>query len=142
MDGLPRDSLLVDDLALVVTAPVAAATRGGDWPTLHGMDDLLQALWLRLVTPEGAVAALGHPEYGSRLHLLVGELDTPAVRDRARLYTTQALHRDSRVQDIIAVHVESVPASSGRQLDIRVRVRASGNEQPLDFGFPVFLELT
>ncbi|MEM9493773.1 MAG: hypothetical protein AAGC55_31795, partial [Myxococcota bacterium] len=141
MNELMRDQLAVGDLALRAATGVSNVTVG-DWATVYAVDNLLQALWLRLNTAEGALAALGHPEYGSRLYLLIGQLDTPEVRDRARLYVLRALHREPRVAEVLTVDVQSSAQGQGRRLDVAVRVRPIGGEQSFGFGFPIYLEPT
>lgn len=134
------DPLRVRDVALAGRVARDSVTASGDWRTLADVDNLLQALWLRLNTPEGALARLGHPDYGSRLYLLIGELDTPEVRDRARLYVLRALRREPRVAEVVVVDVASAPRGSGHRLDVIVRVQPVAADTPLEFGFPLLLE--
>ena len=49
---------------------VELAERRGDLAVATGRENLAQALLNRLHTRRGALAALGHPGYGSRLHTL------------------------------------------------------------------------
>jgi phage baseplate assembly protein W len=51
--------------------------------TLQRVDNLKQALLLRFLTPTGELALLGHPDYGSRLSELIGELNNETNRNRA-----------------------------------------------------------
>lgn len=62
-----------------------------DLGTADGRASLGQALVLRLLTPLGALAPLGHPDYGCRLVELIGRLNDQTTRNLARLYTLQAL---------------------------------------------------
>ena len=57
-----------------------------DLTIASGRDNLAQAIIMRLLTPRGELAALGHPQYGSRLHELVGEVNTETKRNLVRLY--------------------------------------------------------
>ena len=43
-----------------------------DLDRLKGRENLAQALILRLLTPLGSLKGLGHANYGSRLHELIG----------------------------------------------------------------------
>jgi phage baseplate assembly protein W len=140
MPGFMRTPLEVTDLMLA--APFAVSNRDGrgSWRTLSSVDNLLQALWVRLNTPEGMLAELGHPDYGSRLYRLVGELDTPETRDRARLYVVRALSREPRVARILAVQVHSEAAGAGRTLAVHASVLPVGQEQAVPFAFSVLLE--
>jgi phage baseplate assembly protein W len=140
MAGVERDPVAVADLMLAGPARAPNLDGGGDWRTLAGVDNLLQAIWVRLNTPEGALSGLGHPAYGSRLHRLIGALDTPATRERARLHVARALAREPRIAEILAVDVDSVPQGGARRLLVRAAVRPVGTPQPLVFRFPIFLE--
>lgn len=110
-----------------------------DLDTYRGADNLVQALVLRLLTPQGELAVLGHPTYGSRLAELIGELNTETIRNRAKLYTLEALTADPRVK-----RVQSVTAKQSNrdrtQVDIAVKLLAIDSDTPLNFVFPFFLE--
>ena len=75
-----------------------------------------------------------------RLHLLIGQLDTPENRNRARLYVARALHREVRVREILSIQVTGGAAGNGRQLDVTASVVPVGQSRALQFGFPIFLE--
>lgn len=75
--------------------PPAAA----DLASVEGRENLAQALVLRLLTPRGALAALGHPDYGSRLGELIGEHKTEALRARCRAFVLECVAQEPRVQD-------------------------------------------
>ena len=110
-----------------------------DLATLDGADNLRQALLLRLLTPVGELAALGHPSYGSRLFELLGERNTERTRNRAKLYTLQALAAEPRIQEVRLVQVTPNPGDRNR-IDIRVAVVAGEAETLLNLVFPFFLE--
>jgi phage gp46-like protein len=113
-------------------------TGGVDLETLAGVDNLKQALLLRFLTPAGELAPLGHKDYGSRLHELIGELDTEANRNRAKLYVLQALAGEPRVEKVLSVTVTGDRRHPGR-LDIAVSARVLGHDTPLNLVFPFFL---
>jgi phage baseplate assembly protein W len=126
---------------LMLQAP--AATPGviaGDWRSVTGVDNLVQAIWLRLNTPEGALAELGHPDYGSRLFRLIGELDNDVTRDRARLYVASALRKEARIAEIVSIHVTGEVHGKTRRLVVTATVLPVGHTQPLALRFPVFLD--
>ena len=112
---------------------------GLDLDTLSGADNLVQALLMRFLTPQGELAALGHPEYGSRLFDLIGELNNDTTRNRAKLYVLQALAAEPRVKDVVSVKVTPNRASP-TQLDIAITLRAVDSDTPLNLVFPFFLE--
>jgi phage baseplate assembly protein W len=84
-----------------------------DLGRVDGRANLAQALILRLITPRGSLAQLGHPSYGSRLVSLVGELNNETTRNLARLYTLEALAEEPRVkqpvQDLSVQSLETSP---------------------------------
>lgn len=73
------------------------ATIGGwDLDTQRDLDAIGQAAWLALAVPRGALAPLGHPDFGSRLHSLIGEILNDQTIARARAYIREALRHDPR----------------------------------------------
>jgi phage baseplate assembly protein W len=107
---------LMTDLALARRA-VGAQTSdrqgvdflpaSGDLQLADGRRNLAQALLNRLYTRRGAIAQLGHPGYGSRLHQLVGEPDTRRTRALAEFYVREALTADPRVKEVAGVTFQS-----------------------------------
>lgn len=84
-----RESVFqVDDLSLVT-----------------GRDNLGQAVVIRLLTPRGELAALGHPDYGSRVPELVGRPNTETTRNLLKLYILEALGAEPRIAKTLAVTV-------------------------------------
>ncbi|HXO21723.1 MAG TPA: hypothetical protein VOA87_17560, partial [Thermoanaerobaculia bacterium] len=61
------------DLASGIT--VGSGRR--DLEVAAGLDNLTQAIANRLKTRRGELGPLGHPEYGSRHHELIGEPNVP-----------------------------------------------------------------
>ena len=115
------------------------ADRLFDLDTYDGVDNLVQALLLRFLTPLGEMTPLGHPDYGSRLPELIGELNTETNRNRAKLYVLQALAQEPRVQKVLAVEV----TQNGRdpaQMDIRASLLALDHDSPLNLVFALQLE--
>ena len=110
-----------------------------DLEALTGADNLIQALLLRFLTPAGEMAILGHPDYGSRLHELIGELNTETNRNRAKLYALQALAAEPRVQKVLSVNVTQSKRDRA-QMDIDVSLLAINSDTPLNLVFPFFLE--
>lgn len=73
-----------------------ATVAGHDLDLVTDLDAVGQAVWLALAIPRGDLTALGHPDFGSRLHLLTGELLTDTTLARARAYIREALRNDPR----------------------------------------------
>jgi len=110
-----------------------------DLARLEGVENLEQALLLRFLTPVGELAVLGHRDYGSRLHTLIGERNDETNRNRAKLYVLEALAAEPRVQEVLAADVLT-RRSDPTRLDIHVTVKALDHDTPLDLVFPFFLE--
>ena len=112
---------------------------GVDLATLARVENLQQALLLRFLTPVGELAALGHPDYGSRLFELIGELNSETNRNRAKLFALEALQAEPRVKEIRAVTVTQNRADRTR-IDINVSLVAVDSDTLLNLVFPFFLE--
>lgn len=97
------------------------------------LDNLRQAIEIRLLTPKGELAALGHADYGSRLPDLIGQPNTETNRNLAKLYVIEALKQERRIEKIVAVDV--TPAPGQRQLiKIFLKVQAIGVQRVIDLG--------
>jgi len=110
----------------------------GDLQTLNGRDNLAQAIINRLLTRRGELTKFGHPNYGSRLHLLIGELNNIKQRAKAELYIREALAQESRIEAVKEVSF----AASSRQIDretlkVRIRVKPIGAENEFSILIPI-----
>lgn len=109
-----------------------------DLATIRGRENLAQALTLRLLTPRGSLAALGHSEYGSRLGELIGRRKTEPLRALCRAYVLEVVAQEPRVDDK-AVSLEFDPASesaSELRFTLTVQPRTAGG-QPLQLDLAV-----
>ena len=113
--------------------------RRRDFTTLSDRDNLGQALTVRLLTPRGELAPLGHPAYGSRLHEVVGAPNTPTTRNLAKLFVIEALKQERRVAKIASVEV-TPHRVNGFLILIAISVLPVGEDVVLDIG-PLLLEL-
>ncbi len=119
------------DLRLVFSREgegVDLATGLHDLETVSGLDNLVQALTLRLLVDKGELDGLGHPRYGSRIRDLIGEpLDRPNL-ELLRRYVRQELQRDPRVAEVLQVSV--TPHDARRDgVDVVARVRAINGQE-------------
>ncbi len=78
----------------------------------------VQFLVNRLMTRRGELAPLGHPDYGSRHHELIGEPNTERTRNLVKLYVLEALRQEPRVAKVLTCNVHT------RERDV-VRVELS-----------------
>lgn len=110
-----------------------------DLETIDAVDNLKQALLLRFLTPAGDLAELGHPDYGSRLFELIGELNTETNRNRAKLFVLQALAAEPRIKQVQSVTVRQSTADRTR-IDISLSAVAIDSDTPVNLVFPFFLQ--
>lgn len=136
------------DLKLVFEANPAYAGLGadlsvdknGDLETVSGRDNLGQAILHRLLTHKGELSDLGHPQYGSRLHELIGELNNESTRDLLRLYAKECISQEPRVKDIVRIQVSTI---EGRPdvVNLDITVTPIGSATPMNLVFPFYLEV-
>ena len=67
---------------------------------IDGIANAVQAVIHRIKTRKGELAELGHPEYGSRHHELIGEPNSEHNRNLVKLYILQALAHEPRIERI------------------------------------------
>ena len=122
----------------LVDAPrgVTSAAEPSDLVTLSERANLAQALILRLLTPVGSLAELGHPDYGSRLGELVGGENTDVTRFLARRYVLEAVAKESRAR-IVGLDFGAGP---GQRADAIAFTLAIVPVDPLDGGQPITLD--
>lgn len=124
-----RHPHLMTDLRVVFLADgtVDIALDRGSPDTVSGLDNLAQALTLRLLTEEGELVGLGHPRYGSQVRALVGEPLDRANLELLRRRVRQCLRRDPRVAEVVKVTVTPRAATPG-VVDVDAVVTAVSGE--------------
>jgi phage baseplate assembly protein W len=85
---------------------VAATPRGArlhrDLAVTSGIEDAAtQFLVNRLQTRKGELAPLGHPDYGSRHHELIGQPNVERTRNLVRLHVLECLRHEPRVAKVL-----------------------------------------
>lgn len=111
-----------------------------DMDIVSGRENLGQAMVIRLLTPRGELTALAHPDYGSRLHELIGRQNTNTTRNLIKLYILESLAAEPRIEKVLSVTVE--PAKGTRDtVVVRLTVKPVASFQPLSIG-PFALELS
>ncbi len=117
---------------------VRDTTGLADLETLAGVLNLQQALLLRIRTHMGELTPLGHPDYGSQLYTLIGELNNDTNRNRAKLFVLQALGAEPRVKSIQSVIVTQNKSDPTR-MDINCSLAVIDSDTLLNLVFPFFL---
>jgi phage baseplate assembly protein W len=114
------------------------AAAGGDLRTVAGRENLAQAIVNRLLTRRGELAGLGHPGYGSRLHLLVGELNNARTRGLAEIYIRESLAQEPRIQAVVRVAFAPPARGLGREtFSVSITVQPVGGGDDLTLILPL-----
>jgi phage baseplate assembly protein W len=114
--------------------------KAGDLQVVSGRENLGQALMQRLMTRKGELSDLGHPEYGSRLHDLVGRPNNQATRDLVRLYAKECVMQEPRVRDIVDIKVSPVSGDPYAVI-LDITVVPIKSTIPMNLVFPYYLEV-
>jgi len=126
------------DLATTEQSSRAALTR--DLAVAEGLDALRQAIVNRLKTRKGELASLGHPDYGSRHHELIGEPNVERTRDLIKLYVLQALRDEPRIERVLEAKVSAEQSPPRETVRIELRVQLHRQITPLNLLIPFSLE--
>jgi phage baseplate assembly protein W len=115
-------------------------SKKGDLETVSGRMNLGQAIMHRLLTRRGELGALGHLDYGSRLHELIGEPNNERTWDLVRLYVKECIQQESRVHDIVNVAV-NVTMDNPHSVFVDITVLPIKSNVPMNLVFPFYLEV-
>lgn len=124
-----RDRLFGFDLALREAAGGLDLTFGspGDLARASGPDTVSQGLTLALRIRLGELAPLGWPDYGSRLHELIGEPNVRRTQLRLLAYARSAVQRDPRVEQVVDVRCVPVGPDTVR-LELLLQLVGAGDQ--------------
>ena len=112
----------------------------GDLQLVSDHENLAQAIINRLLTRQGELAALGHPNYGSRLYQLIGEPNDRRAQVLADLYIRQSLVADDRISQIASITFAPYSPIKRDTLEIRVVVNPADNSGPVSVLLTLNLE--
>lgn len=93
-----------------------------DLDAAEGLEQAVQLLVNRLMTRQGELAPLGHPEYGSRHHELIGEPNTERTRNLVKVYVLQALGREPRIAKIERCEVRTEARRDVVRIELTLRL--------------------
>jgi phage baseplate assembly protein W len=121
---------------------VAARSPAGEYDltAATGLDNLEQAIANRLKTRKGELASLGHPDYGSRHHELIGEPNVERTRNLIKLYVLQALRDEPRIERVLSAVVRAEQSPPRDTVRIELGLRVIGAPTPLNLVIPFSLE--
>jgi phage baseplate assembly protein W len=120
------DAHLLTDIRLrlhehALRAVYSLDEANGDLTLVGGRENLGQGVVMRLLTPMGEIEELGHPDYGCRMHELIGRPNTPTTRNLVKLHILEALQAEPRIDRIDSVTVDPVESvESLATVEIRV----------------------
>jgi phage baseplate assembly protein W len=127
------------DLQAIVREDVSP--RELDLNVVAGKANLVQSLILRLKTERGELAGLGHPDYGSRHHQLIGELNTEGNRNLIKLYILECLKQEPRLEAVEKIEVKQVQGRENRdKVEVAITARMKTVPDPLSFVVPFSFE--
>lgn len=106
---------------------------------LSGRHNVGQALILRLLTPRGELAGLGHAAYGSRLHELIGTNKTEATRARCKAFVLEVIAQEPRVDDTAVAFAFDIESEGPSELRFTATVRPVDGSDPVTVGLGVGL---
>jgi len=113
------------------------APRATDLSVVSEKANLVQSLIVRLKTERGELAALGHPDYGSRHHQLIGEPNTESNRNLIKLYVLECLKQERRLEAIQRIDVRPGKGRENRdKVEIEITVKMKSVPDPLSFVVP------
>ncbi len=110
-----------------------------DVALVDGLPAFEQAIAMRLKTRRGELAPLGHPDYGSRHHELMGEPNTQRTRDLIKLYVLQALRDEPRIRRVQSCEVDAEHAPPRETVRITLAVEVIDSPAPLNLVIPFSL---
>jgi phage baseplate assembly protein W len=99
----------------------------GDLQLARGNDNIVQALTLRLMVRRGELAKLGWPDYGSRLHELIGEPNNRRTHLKVMAFARAAIEQDPRVREVSEVRVQLI---AGERDTVRLMIEIALIDAP------------
>lgn len=137
---MERAKLFGDDLLLAnAYGGLDLRPAAGDLALAHGNDNIIQALTLRLMVRRGELAPLGWPDYGSRLHELIGEPNITRTHVKLMAFARMAVQQDPRVAEVTDVRAEVLPGERG-VVRLTLDLRLIDTPVPTNLVFDVNLE--
>ena len=115
----------------------SATPRTLDLAVRSGMANLTQSLIVRFMTERGELAPLGHPNYGSRHHALVGQPNTDGNRNLLKLYMIECAKQEPRIASVLRISVQQGAGPANRdKADVVITLQVKGVADPLSLVIP------
>jgi phage baseplate assembly protein W len=121
-----------EDADLATTIP-SRAGQGVDVDVVSGVRAADQLFVNRLKAHKGELAPLGHPEYGSRHHELIGQPNVERTRALIKLHVLECLSHEPRIERIVRCDVTAAhdPPRSVVRIVIEVVIVGEPNRRLL-----------
>src|SRR5215218_836220 len=135
-----RQRLFGDDLELYSRNETydLRPNGAGDLGLARGNENIIQALTLRLLVRRGELALLGWPNYGSRLHELIGEPNNRRTHTILMAHARAAVEQDPRVVEVTGMRAYVLPGERDvARLEMEIQLITENN--PLNLVFDVRL---
>lgn len=104
------------------------------------IDNLQQSIINRIMTKKGELDALGHPEYGSKHHDMIGELNTESNRNLIKFHILECLSHEPRIERILRTEVKADTDNRGF-VRIYLEIKIIGVTSSLNLVIPFSFEV-
>jgi phage baseplate assembly protein W len=128
-----------EDADLTTARDPAPTPRVNDVAVTSGVPAAEQLLANRLKTQRGELAPLGHPDYGSRHHELIGQPNVERTRNLIKVHVLDALRLEPRVEKVVSARVFAPNDPPRDQVRIELEVQLIGEPNPLNLVVPFSL---
>lgn len=125
-----------ENLDLVADSEAVAGGLRRGLESITGVDNAVQAVIHRIKTRLGELAELGHPDYGSRHHELIGQPNTEHNRNLVKLYILQALAREPRIEEVELAKLHFHPQRDRDKVNLELTLRLIGSPVPANLVIP------
>jgi hypothetical protein len=123
-----------EDLDLMTATVTVGGQVVSDLVGVGPVDNATQAVIHRIKTVQGELADLGHADYGSRHHSLIGQPNTARNQNLIKLYILQALALEPRIDKILSADI--VPDPQPGVVTISLSLSFTGSPVPTDLVIP------
>ena len=118
-----------EDADLATTIPTRAGA-GVDIDVVDGVRAADQLFVNRLKSHKGELAPLGHPEYGSRHHELIGQPNVERTRALIKLHVLECLSHEPRIERILRCDVTAAHSPPRSVVRIVIELAIAGEVTP------------
>jgi phage baseplate assembly protein W len=118
-------------------ADLSVSTRG-DLDTVSDEDNLAQAIISRLSTEKGELYDIGHPDYGSRLYEVIGEVNNEMTRRLIKAIVQECLNQENRIKEIRSINVYTDQEDPHKlNIEFSILTAEGSNQLTLMYPFPL-----